>query len=49
MILKCCHIAEWMQLIDKLGQQEAVMVFIMNKVATIHGLWRAAIGLHLIN
>ena len=46
MILKCWHIAEWMQLIDKLGQQEAVMVVIINKVATRQGLWQVPIGRH---
>ena len=44
MILKCWHIAEWMQLIDKLGQQEAVMVVIMNKVASRQGLWYSLVN-----
>ena len=47
MILRCWYIDEWMQLVDKLGQQEAVMVVIINKVATRQGLWQASIGRHL--
>ena len=46
MILKCWYIAEWMEPVDKLGQQEAVMVVIINKVATRQGLWQASIGRH---
>ena len=46
MILKCWYIAEWMEPVDKLGQQEAVMVVIINKVATRQGLWQAPIGRH---
>ena len=46
MILRCWYIDEWMQLVDKLGQQEAVMVVIINKVATRQGLWQASIGRH---
>ena len=46
MILRCWYIDEWMQLVDKLGQQEAVMVVIINKVATRQGLWQVPIGRH---
>ena len=46
MILKCWYIAECMQLADKLGQQEAAMVVIINKVATRQGLWQVPIGRH---
>ena len=35
-IPKCLYIAVWMQLVDKPGQQEAAMVVIVNKVATVY-------------
>ena len=44
MILRCWDITEWLQLVDKLGQQEAAMAVIINKVTSRHGLWRAPIG-----